>query len=56
VAWQLTKRLSLTATINNLTAEPHRESAYGSATQIYARQALISDFGSAMGVGIRGTF
>jgi iron complex outermembrane receptor protein len=56
VAWRLTRRFTLNATVNNITEEPDRESEFGSVTPGYARQTNITDFGSAVSVGIRGTF
>ena len=56
VSWRLTRRFTLNATVNNITEEPDRESEFGSVTPGYARQTNITDFGSAVSVGIRGNF
>jgi TonB-dependent receptor len=55
-AYQLSRRLSLNAGVNNLTNTPQRFLRYGSNTPAYARQYQISKFAIPLAVGLRGTF
>ncbi|MGH7945713.1 MAG: TonB-dependent receptor domain-containing protein [Opitutaceae bacterium] len=54
--YQLTRRLSLAASVNNVTNQPQTLLRYGSQTPDYARQFREAEYGVAMAVGLRGTF
>jgi iron complex outermembrane recepter protein len=55
-SYQLTRRLSLAASVNNLTNEPQTLLRYGPDTPAYARQYQEAEYGIQLAVGIRGTF
>ena len=55
-SYQLTRRLALAASVNNLTSEPQTLLRYGSQTPAYARQYQESEYAIQMAVGLRGTF
>ncbi|MBI5381712.1 MAG: TonB-dependent receptor [Opitutae bacterium] len=55
-SYQLTKRLSLVASANNIFNEPMRFLRYGADTPAYARQYAEQEFGIQMAVGLRGSF
>lgn len=54
--WQLTRRIALSAAVNNLLNEPQTSLRYGSNTPAYARQFEEREFGIQLSAGIRGTF
>jgi TonB-dependent receptor len=53
---QLTRRLSLVASANNVGNVPQTLLRYGDETPAYARQNRTSEFGIALALGIKGTF
>ena len=53
---QLTKRLSLVASVNNITNEPYRFLRYGDLTPSYAKLYAEQEYGIQMAIGLRGTF
>ena len=55
-AYQLTSRLSLNASVNNLFNEPQVALRYGSQTPAYARQFNTRNFGAMLSLGVKGTF
>ncbi len=55
-AFQLTKRLSLIGSANNIFNEPLRFLRYGDLTPSYARQYAEQEYGIQMAVGLRGSF
>jgi outer membrane receptor protein involved in Fe transport len=55
-AYQLTRRLSLNASVNNLQNETQTVLRYGSATPAHARQYSRAKFGAQVAVGVKGTF
>jgi TonB-dependent receptor len=55
-SYQLTPRLSLAASVNNLFNVPHTVLNYGSQTPTYARQFQTGEFGVGLAVGLRGSF
>ncbi len=56
VGYRLTKRLSLSASVNNLFNQPRTRLRYGSETPDYARFWQEFDYGALISVGIKGTF
>lgn len=56
MAYQLTSRLSVAASINNVFNTPQTFLRYGSATPDYARQFRLSDYGVQFAVALKGTF
>jgi iron complex outermembrane recepter protein len=55
-SFQLTKRLSLVASANNIFNLPLRFLRYGDLTPTYARQYAEQEYGIQMAVGLRGSF
>ncbi len=55
-AYQLTRRLSLAASVSNVLNVPQTLQVYGSSTPAYARQNRTSEFGIALALGLKGTF
>jgi len=55
-AYQISPRLSLNASVNNLFDEPQVALRYGSQTPGYARQFNTRNFGAMVSLGIKGTF
>jgi iron complex outermembrane receptor protein len=55
-SYQLSRRFSLNASVNNVFNEPQTELRYGSSTPAYARQYEEREFAIQMAVGLRGTF
>lgn len=55
-AYQLTRRLALAATVNNVFNVPQVVLNYGSSTPDYARQFQTQEYGVAISVGLKGTF
>jgi TonB-dependent receptor len=55
-SYQLTRKLSLVANVNNLLNEPNTNLIYGSQTPAYARQFQKGEFGIGLAVGLRGKF
>ncbi|HRE81737.1 MAG TPA: TonB-dependent receptor, partial [Opitutaceae bacterium] len=55
-SYQLTKRLSIVASANNILNEPVRFLRYGDQTPSYAKQYAEQEYGIQMAVGLRGTF
>lgn len=55
-SYQLTRRLSLVASANNILNEPQTLLRYGDETPHYAKQNRTSEFGIALALGIKGTF
>lgn len=55
-AYQLSRHLSLTASVNNLFDAPQTALRYGSETPDYARQFNTRNFGAMLSVALRGTF
>jgi len=55
-SYQLTRKLSVAASVNNLLNEPHTNLRYGSTTPDYARHYRERVYGVRMAVGLRGTF
>ncbi len=54
--WQLTRRLSLAASVNNALNEPQTLLRYGPQTPAYARQYQETEYGVQLSAGVRGTF
>ena len=54
--YQLTRRLSLNASVNNLLNKPQTELRYGSSTPAYASQYEEREFAIQMAIGLRGSF
>ena len=54
--YQLTRRLSLAASVNNLLNEPQTLLRYGPETPAYARQFQETEYGIQQSLGLRGTF
>ena len=54
--YQLTRRLSLAASVNNLLNEPQTLLRYGPETPAYARQFQETEYGIQLSLGLRGTF
>ena len=55
-SFQLTKRLSLIGSANNIFNKPMRFLRYGDLTPAYARQYAEQEYGIQMAVGLRGSF
>jgi TonB-dependent receptor len=55
-SYQLSRRLSLVASANNVLNVPQTLLRYGTETPAYARQYQESEFGIQMAIGLRGTF
>jgi TonB-dependent receptor len=55
-AYQLSRRLSLTASVNNLFDEPQVALRYGAQTPTYARQFNTRNFGAMLALGLKGSF
>lgn len=55
-SFQLSKRLSLVASVNNVFNEPQTILRYGDNTPAYARQYQEQEFGIQMAIGLRGTW
>jgi TonB-dependent receptor len=55
-SYQLTKHLTLVASVNNVFNVPQTLLRYGDETPGYARQNRTSEFGVAMALGIKGSF
>ena len=55
-SYQLTKRLSLIGSVNNIFNRPLRFLRYGDLTPTYARQYAEQEYGIQMAVGLRGSF
>lgn len=55
-SYQMTPRLSLAASANNVLNVPEILRRYGSETPAYARQIRTSQFGVAMAIGLQGRF
>jgi iron complex outermembrane receptor protein len=55
-AYQLSRRLTLTASVNNLFDEPQVALRYGSQTPAYARQLNTRTFGPILALGLKGSF
>ncbi len=55
-SYQLTKRLSLVASANNVLNEPVRFLRYGDLTPDYAKQYAEQEYGIQIAVGLRGSF
>jgi TonB-dependent receptor len=53
---QLTKRLSLIGSVNNIFNKPMRFLRYGDLTPTYARQYAEQEYGIQMAIGLRGSF
>ena len=56
LGYRLSKRLSLTASVNNLTNEHRIRTRYGSQTPAYARYYQDFEYGAIFSVGIKGSF
>ena len=56
LGYQLTRRLSLVSSVNNLFNEPRVTLRYGSTTPNYARLSGVAKFGAAFAIGVKGTF
>ena len=56
VSYQLTRRLSLAGSVNNLLNEPQTLLRYGSDTPAYARQFQRAHYGVQFGLGLKGTY
>ncbi|MEY4941323.1 MAG: hypothetical protein RIQ93_3058, partial [Verrucomicrobiota bacterium] len=56
LAYQLTRRLSLAGSINNLFNEPQTLLRYGSTTPDYAKQFQRAYYGVQFGLGLKGTY
>lgn len=56
VAYQLTSRLSLVSSANNILNEPHTFLRYGKDTPAYARKYYMSEYGVLFSVGLKGNF
>jgi TonB-dependent receptor len=55
-SYQLTRRLSVVASANNVLNEPQTLLRYGTDTPAYARQFQESEFGIQLAIGLRGSF
>ena len=55
-SYQVTRRLSIVASVNNVFNVPQTLLRYGDETPFYAKQNRTSEFGVAIGVGVKGTF
>ena len=55
-SYQLSRRVSVVASANNVLNEPQTQLRYGSDTPAYARQTQESEFGIQMAIGLRGSF
>jgi iron complex outermembrane recepter protein len=55
-SYQMTPRLSLAASVNNVFNVPEVLRRYGLETPAYARQIRTSEFGVAMAIGLKGSF
>jgi len=55
-SYQLTKRLSLVASANNILNKPYRFLRYGDDTPSYARLYAEQEYGIQIAIGIRGSF
>ena len=56
VAWQLSRRFSLVGAIGNVFNDELTQLHYGSATPVYARRSLNSEYGSSISLGIKGRY
>ena len=55
-SWQLSQRLSLVASANNVFNVPMRFLRYGDDTPSYARRYAEQEYGIALALGLRGSF
>ena len=55
-SYQMTPRLSLAASVNNVFNVPEVLRRFGSETPAYAKQIRTSEFGVAMAIGVKGSF
>ena len=55
-SYQLTKRLSLVASMNNILNKPYRFLRYGDQTPSYAKLYAEQEYGMQMALGLRGSF
>ena len=55
-AYQVSRRLTFVASVNNISYVPERTLQYGSETPDYARYTVYKEYGIAVGVGVKGTF
>ena len=54
--WQLSRRLTLVGSVNNVSYVPERTLVRGSATPAYARYTVFKEYGIAVGLGLKGTY
>jgi TonB-dependent receptor len=54
--YQVSRRLTLVASVNNISYVPERTLRYGSATPEYAKYTVFKEYGIAWGIGVKGTF
>ncbi len=55
-AWQVSRRLTFVASVNNVSYVPERTRRYGSATPEYAKYTVFKEYGIAVGLGVKGSF
>ena len=56
LAYQLTRRISIISSINNVFNQSTELVRYGSETPYYARQNRTEEFGAGISLGIKGSF
>ena len=56
LSYQLTQRLSLAGSVNNLLNEPLVVLRYGSQTPAYARRYQWAEYAVQFAIGLKGTF
>jgi iron complex outermembrane receptor protein len=55
-AYHVSKRLTVVASVNNVSYVPERTLQYGSETPAYAKYTVFKEYGIAVGLGVKGTF
>ena len=56
LSYQISRRVTLVGSVNNLSNVPERTLQYGSATPDYAKYTVSKEYGIAVGLGVKGTF
>jgi TonB-dependent receptor len=54
--YQVSRRFTVIASVNNVSYVPERTIRYGSATPNYARYTVTKEYGIAVGLGVKGSF
>lgn len=55
-SYQVSRRLTVIASVNNVSYVPERTLRYGSSTPEYARYTVTKEYGIALGLGVKGSF